>query len=44
MAGVLSDLMFAAYDFNDSDAIAETFSDLKIKALDLGNLAGYGRT
>ena len=43
MAGVLADLMFAAYDFKDSAKIAETFNGLKIEALDLGNLAGYRR-
>ncbi|QKS30014.1 MAG: DUF4347 domain-containing protein [Candidatus Accumulibacter similis] len=41
MVGVLSDLMLAAYRFNDSFEIAQTFSKLKINALDLGSLAGY---
>jgi pimeloyl-ACP methyl ester carboxylesterase len=39
--GVLSDLMFAAYQFDDSYEIAKTFSDLKVNALDLQNLEGY---
>ena len=38
MVGVLSDLMLAAYDFNDSSKIAETFSRLKMTPLLLDGL------